>query len=205
MSSSSCVQEKPLLLNSDSHSPRAATILRDVLLRWSTPVNQLKEQTHQALREYLAKPLTPASVTSHEGALRALLSLGPQVLEENLLPLLDNYVNRLDQLEKQDEGAVDDDRLSSQLWLRCLNQIRGTLALAAALMVRRRSDLMSRTEAGLFEDAFSCISNHFGDSLLSTVTLENKASVTVPPKEVVGRLKFRFLGKHSAEDDHQKR
>ena len=61
-----------------------------VLHRWATPVNQLRSQTHRALREYLKD--NKISYSSHYGALSAMIALGPEVLEECLIPQMEEYV-----------------------------------------------------------------------------------------------------------------
>ena len=72
------------------HVPMAANILRRALDRWSTPVNLLRGQTLKALVAQFND--AGLSFASHYGALRALIALGPNVLEEQLLPHLDAYV-----------------------------------------------------------------------------------------------------------------
>ena len=74
------------------HISYAAQVLKLVLDKWATPINQLKLQTHKALREYLNDPKSSSS--SQYGALTALIHLGPQVLIENLLPQMNRYVNQ---------------------------------------------------------------------------------------------------------------
>ena len=71
------------------HVPMAANILRHALDRWSTPINLLRGQTLKALVAQLNDP--GLSYVSHYGALRALIALGPRVLEEQVLPHLDRY------------------------------------------------------------------------------------------------------------------
>ncbi|CAB4061591.1 TAF6 [Lepeophtheirus salmonis] len=71
------------------HVPLASRILRGVLDRWATPVNLLRSQTLRALREYLKD--TKLSYSSQYGALSALIALGPEVLEDTLVPLMNNY------------------------------------------------------------------------------------------------------------------
>ena len=61
-----------------------------VLHRWATPVNQLRSQTHRALREYLKD--TKISYSSHYGALSAMIALGPEVLEDCLIPQMEEYI-----------------------------------------------------------------------------------------------------------------
>ena len=65
-------------------------LIHQVLDRWATPVNQLRSQTHRALREYLRDGKT--SYSSHFGAMSALVALGPAVLDECLLPQMDQYL-----------------------------------------------------------------------------------------------------------------
>ena len=71
------------------HVPMAANILRHALDRWSTPVNLLRGQTLKALVAQFND--AGLSFVSHYGALRALIALGPRVLEEQVLPHLDRY------------------------------------------------------------------------------------------------------------------
>ena len=73
-----------------SHIQYAAQVLKLVLDKWATPVNQLKLQTHKALREYLNDP--KSSFISQYGVITALIHLGPKVLVENLLPQLNRYL-----------------------------------------------------------------------------------------------------------------
>jgi hypothetical protein len=53
------------------HVQHAAQILKHVLDAWATPVNQLRSQTHRALREYLNDG--KISYASHYGALSAMV------------------------------------------------------------------------------------------------------------------------------------
>ena len=71
------------------HVPMAANILRYALDRWSTPVNLLRGQTLKALVVQFND--AGLSYVSHYGALRALIALGPRVIEEQVLPHLDRY------------------------------------------------------------------------------------------------------------------
>ena len=71
------------------HVPMAANILRYALDRWSTPVNLLRGQTLKALVVQFND--AGLSFVSHYGALRALIALGPRVIEEQVLPHLDRY------------------------------------------------------------------------------------------------------------------
>ena len=76
---------------SDHHCVQHFRLKFQVLNRWATPVNQLRSQTHRALREYLKDE--KISYSSHYGALCALIALGPAVLDECLLPQMDQYLN----------------------------------------------------------------------------------------------------------------
>ena len=75
--------------------------------RWATPVNQLRSQTHRALREYLKD--TKISYSSHYGALSAMIALGPEVLEDCLIPQMEEYVKAT----KEKMKTTEDEQLAS--------------------------------------------------------------------------------------------
>ena len=73
--------------------------------RWATPVNQLRSQTHRALREYLKDG--NISYSSHFGALSAMIALGPDVLEDCLLPQMEVYIqNTKEKIQKAEEEQL---------------------------------------------------------------------------------------------------
>merc|ERR1712037_468970 len=113
------------------HVPMAANILRHALDRWSTPINLLRGQTLKALVAQLNDP--GLSYVSHYGALRALIALGPRVLEEQVLPHLDRYLVYLDSRSRMN---VDRGFGSSQHASTINGLMRGTLVEAARVVAR---------------------------------------------------------------------
>ena len=129
-------------LNVD-HVQHASRILRQVLDRWSTPVNQLRSQTHRALRDYLKED--KISYSSHFGALSAMIALGPDVLEDCLLPQLEKYIQRtrekMQKAEEEQLAAVASFNLKDAGFYESakkkitLNLIWGTLIAAARCLI----------------------------------------------------------------------
>ena len=110
-----------------------------VLNRWATPVNQLRSQTHRALRNYLKD--TTISYSSHFGALSAMIALGPDVLEDCLLPQLESYIEdtkeKMQNADEEDLAAAasfnrrDAGFYDNQKKKAVLNLMWGTLVVAA--------------------------------------------------------------------------
>jgi len=169
------------LINMD-HVQLASTILRQVLERWATPVNQLRSQTHSALRVYLTD--ATISHTSHYGALSAMIALGAPVLDECLAPHIQAFIHKTE--EKM--ARVQEEAASSKAAFQgreiyensrkkaVLNLMWGTLVFAVRSLIRHYNSCIgsrdsSPTSTSSSSDPtkiakfYQLVVEHFGDSL----------------------------------------
>ena len=203
------------------HVPMAANILRHALDRWSTPVNLLRGQTLKALVAQFND--AGLSFASHFGALRALIALGPRVLEEQVLPHLDRYdvhfsfrdftclealifyhllfvFSYLSYLDARARLSVDRGFSSSQHASKINELMRGTLVEAARVILRHH--YQNPTQDPILKDrrnhTYSWMYSHFGDSLVpvfSNKCIHGGDQIQVPNKGDFGNLKIRAIGK----------
>ena len=84
----------------------ASTILSLALSRWATPVNQLKCQTLNHLRDVVNNP--NAQGLKQYGALTCLTLLGPKLLCDSLYPWPGQLWSQLDAVTKaQTEAKIE--------------------------------------------------------------------------------------------------
>lgn len=172
----------------NNHLEHAAQVLKMALTKWTTPVNQLKHQTHKALREYLNDP--KSTWASQFGILTALCHLGPEVLIECVLPQMDRYLTSIEAKLSSQTPSKDD-----KSWLQTLH---GTLLLASRSILNH---LKKRTCQDAISEVYAMMFKHFGDALffspaLSTPTISRmatKSSSSCTLNESASRLKIRAL------------
>lgn len=179
----------------DNHLEHAAQVLRMALTKWATPVNQLKHQTHKALREYLNDP--KSSWASQFGTLTALCHLGPEVLIECVLPQMDRYLTSIEaKLSFQGLSSKEED---CKNWLQTLH---GTLLLASRSILDHLAKQSTCHDAIL--EVYAMMFKHFGDALffsqsspsiptLSQTTGTLKSCSSSALSESPSRLKIRPL------------
>jgi len=186
----------PDKLPSLEHVPLAASILRQALDRWATPINQLRSQTLRALREYIS-PSRPGTVSyhSHYGALSAMVALGAPVLEECLLPHMEQYLMTLaNQMEISSNGPNT----------HVLNLVWGTLREAGTSMLNHLKDedqSMQQTGEGeeLSEPAinpkviYQILYDHYGDSLVMDLQKLSHCDPISKSKELPGKMRLRRI------------
>jgi len=168
------------------HVPLASAVLRDVLERWATPVNQLRYQTHRALADCL-RDTSLAYPFSQLGALSAITALGPEVLDEYLLPMLHAFADALEEktILHAEEGVRREGRR------RVLNRLRGTLIVALQSVLYRHCASGGEELTDNFVNDYSKMMDVYGDSLcLAPLPLVGR--VSDPPSSLgVGRLRFK--------------
>ena len=169
-------------LNNDSNSDacskilkmdyvqHAGQILKLALDKWATPVNQLRSQTHKALREYLND--SKSSLSSQYGTLSAMVCLGPDVLKDCVLPQMDRYLTSIEtkiqevsSAARQTNGHLGSyhDTTDNRQKLEALHLMKSTLLLACrSILNNQKGDKKS------FAEIYNMMYKHFGDSLLMT-------------------------------------
>lgn len=187
----------------------AGQILKLALDNWATPVNQLRSQTHKALREYLNDP--KSSLASQYGTLSAMICLGPEVIKECVLPQMDRYLTSIE--AKIDEASTTARQTNGHLGsyhdpadhhqrLEALHLMKSTLLLACrSILSNQKGDKKS------FSDIYTMMYKHFGDSLLMTSFKANQGSSSESVQvEAPGRLLVRPLNcrpsPHMTDMDH---
>jgi len=159
------------------HVQQTSQILRQVLDRWATPVNQLGPQTHNALRIYLKDPNW--SHSSHYGVLSAMIALGPRVLDEFLVPQLEAYILRIAEQMQQATNTANTavlvkrtaDLKVAAAKIQVLNLMWGTLVIASRSLLGYHTSTYKRasdTDQAVSKRAtalYNLIQNHFGDAV----------------------------------------
>lgn len=175
------------------HVQHASQILRQVLNRWATPVNQLRSQTHRALREYLKD--SKISYSSHFGALAAMIALGPAVLNECLLPQMGQYlmstVEKMQSLEVLPSGGAVENEMKKKV----LSLMFGTILIAARSMLKQYiegSDSLTTDEIREFVARYNMFKEYFGDSLCCTILPKYEGRYFIN-KQPPGRIYLRKL------------
>ncbi|TRY71984.1 hypothetical protein TCAL_03953 [Tigriopus californicus] len=154
------------------HVSTAARILKHVLDKWSTSVNQLAVQTHKALKDSLMDEKT--SSPSQYGALYALYTL----FKSDFEPILSIYIRRLD--AEMTESSRDP--LKLRLY---------SLARDFALVILRRQNKLGEGQSDgsrLYQEFYE----YFGDSL-AMFPLVPVPQVNLPKADLIGKLKVKKL------------
>jgi len=187
----------PDKLPSLEHVPLAASILRQALDRWATPINQLRSQTLRALREYIS-PARQGTVSYHSqyGALSAMVALGAPVLEECLLPHLQHYLVSLSsQMEISTKGPN----------LQVLNLVWGTVREAGLSILNhlKDEDVPVTKNSGDSEDqsdlaidpkcVYQILYDHYGDSLVMDLKKLCHHTPISKSKEQPGKMRLRRI------------
>lgn len=161
----------------------ASQTLVMILGRWSNSVNQLKEETVNALRECLRDRSTLNDLGQpHVNVLRALMTLGPQVTASVVLPEIKDYAAFI--TERMDKASKE-----SKSGLMTLFQ---TLAMAA------RSILSHFSGQESMATHYVTMSEVFGDAL-GIISCSNKIPIkAIPDQDLVGRLRIKPLGPKSS-------
>ena len=163
-----------------SHIQHAAQVLRLALVKWATPVNQLKLQTYKALREYLNDP--KSSWASQYGSLTALIHLGPEALVECLLPQLDRYLTSIEAKMTQ----------STRHHCHRLQLMYGTLLLASRKILAYLTQ-RSKCEEDKFV-VYSMMAKHFADALYLPSSLpDGQVPTHTPTHTIRSSLRIRAL------------
>lgn len=160
------------------HVHYASQILKLVLNNWATSVNQLRQQTHKALRDILTD--SKRLLGSHFGALSALIALGPKVLKDCVLPLMDRYLNSLEinhEVISNGHSPSFKSRKEEEV-----NLIFSTFGTAARSALKNCNSV----------EEYKMMYKHFGDALLYS-PLPKMIDQDLPVNEPAGRLKIRPL------------
>ncbi len=159
----------------------AAQIISIALDRWATSVNQLRSQTHKALRDHLCDQ--SKSLSSHYGAMSAFLALEPAVLRECVLPFFDRYLTWLETLFKPLEANINGhlSEKSKHKRLEDVNLLWGTSLQVARALLKQEPPR---------SQVYHMLLRHFGDAVL-TVSLPRNQRLTWPDPDCPGRLKIR--------------
>ncbi|XP_064600428.1 TAF6-like RNA polymerase II p300/CBP-associated factor-associated factor 65 kDa subunit 6L [Liolophura sinensis] len=107
----------------------AARLLAQIIQRWKTPVNQLFQSSLQALKDALHDLAKPSC--SHYGAVMGLLSLGPQVVEDTIIPHLPNYWPHL-------ETIMEDSSVANALAKADAHKVYGAILLAVEFLIKQK-------------------------------------------------------------------
>jgi len=167
-------------LNPVEHVQLAATVLSQALRRWATPTNQLRAQTLKALRDNCGNHLA----YSQYGSISSLCILGPQVLEECLLPQYETLLSSLWSVLKQEKKrGVASPSFSLGQWS------LGLLKTVGTMLIRHW-----RSNGGDYKsikNLYSLLDVYFGDSLVPFITSSGvgRAMKSVEP----GKLRIRRL------------
>ena len=158
------------------HIEYAGQILRKVLDNWATPVNQLRTQTLKALREYVSDG--KFSHASHFGALKAMIALGPDVIEECLLPQLDQYlqgsvVESSNNIMTNGNGTAANVNGNNSYLVRegikknFLYLMHGTLLMASRMVLDKYVQNQNHHTASFDKvlKIYQSLERHFGDSI----------------------------------------
>jgi len=144
------------------HAPLASRVLREVLARWATPINQLRYQTHRALADCLRADYSLPFPFSQLGALSAMTALGANVLDEYVLPSFPVYADVVERRAAEPGGSgwrrEDHKRVYGRLF---------------SLLMCAVSSVLHRYCRGIEEPSHNFLATHakmldvFGDGLCS--------------------------------------
>jgi len=148
-------------LNPVEHVQLAACVLSQALYRWATPTNLLRTQTLKALKENSSNHLSYAQY----GSLYSLFILGPQVLEECLMPLYETLLSNLwTSLAQEQQRSCARNGSTSGGGHQLGNWSLGLLRLIGAKVVshwrKRRADYRAA------KNLYKLLDVYFGDSLV---------------------------------------
>lgn len=177
-------------LNVD-HVPLASQLLKQVLERWDSPVNLLSSQTHQTLGNVVRD--CQVSYSSQYAVLRAIITLGPEVVQQYLIPHVEEYLDGIRNKTEACKGRKGAKEI--------LNVIEGTVLEAARAVLRHyeENEATDTVTGHLRLDTYQILAQHFGDALL--LTTATKPSCCYPhdaKMEDLCRMRFRKLGTPTA-------
>lgn len=158
-------------LNLD-HVSTAARILKHVLDKWSTPVNQLGIQTHKALKDSLLHEKT--SPSSQYGALYALLTLFKSGFE----PVLGVYINKID----TEMAKAPSDPMILRLF---------SLARDFGIAILKTQNQLPHDQSDGLR-LYRIFYEYFGDSL-AMFPIVPASEIHVPKADLIGKLKVKKL------------
>lgn len=169
-------------LNPVEHVQLAATVLSQALRRWATPTNQLRAQTLKALRDNCGNHLA----YSQYGSIFSLCILGPQVLEECLLPQYETLLSSLWSVLKQEKKrSAASSSFSLGQWS------LGLLKAVGTTLIRYWRSNGGGGGYKSIKNLYSLLDVYFGDSLVPFVT---SSGVGRPPRSTEPRkLRIRRL------------
>lgn len=176
-----------------AHVNYAAQTLKLALDKWATSVNQLRLQTHKALKEVLSDP--KRTLPSQFGALSALTVLGPKVLVQCVLPHMDRILSGLDMKKLDNNGVMTNGHFPGQN-LR-YQEKQDLMLMHCTFLAAARSMLNYFSVAKNGEklaEMYAIFSKHFGDEL-SMANLAKFHDESFPETDVAGRLKIRCFFK----------
>ncbi|XP_014670111.1 PREDICTED: TAF6-like RNA polymerase II p300/CBP-associated factor-associated factor 65 kDa subunit 6L [Priapulus caudatus] len=116
---------------------QAALLLAEVVRRWHTPVNRLRQHTVKGLLDTLRDFSRPLPV--HYGAIMALIAFGHETLDESLLPFMPTYWQYL-------QGIVDDTSSAKHEITSNARTVYGALLLAAEIILRHKIKTLSSSK-----------------------------------------------------------
>lgn len=169
--------------NPVEHVQLAACVLSQALYRWATPTNLLRTQTLRALKENSSSHFSYAQY----GSLYSLFILGPQVLEECLMPLYETLLYNLWNNLMEEQQQRRNVKCGQQLG----NWSLGLLRLIGAKMVSYWR--WQRADYRAARSLYTLLDIYFGDSLVPFIFNNYGSGESITLKRTAGGHKLRRL------------
>eukprot|EP00088_Acartia_fossae_P013459 TRINITY_DN17059_c0_g1_i1.p1 TRINITY_DN17059_c0_g1~~TRINITY_DN17059_c0_g1_i1.p1 ORF type:complete len:341 (+),score=30.20 TRINITY_DN17059_c0_g1_i1:767-1789(+) len=156
-------------------------------MRWATPTNQLRAQTLKALRENCGNELS----YSQYGSIVSLSILGPEVVQECVLPQLENLIGSLHRLLNQHQREFRTRPQHFQLGATSF----GLLLHAGARLLRHW--LQAKTcDFSASKKLYSLLVFHYGDAIVPfLLTRPERGATGLNISKEKGKLKIRRIGR----------
>eukprot|EP00088_Acartia_fossae_P013560 TRINITY_DN17158_c0_g1_i6.p1 TRINITY_DN17158_c0_g1~~TRINITY_DN17158_c0_g1_i6.p1 ORF type:complete len:638 (-),score=162.26 TRINITY_DN17158_c0_g1_i6:538-2451(-) len=145
-------------LASLEHLQLAASVLCDALQRWATPTNQLSFQTLRALTENCQNDLTHSQL----GALTALHTLGPKIIQNSMSPV---YEKLLASLWKSFHKINSRPGPGAIVKINFGNQSLGILRLIGIDLIKHWMQTKREGDVNIV-NLYNLLKSYFGDSII---------------------------------------
>ena len=131
-----------------------------------------------------------------------MITLGPGVLRECLLPQMKDYAKSvMDKYEECETEEDEEDLLAGEKKRTILGLLLGSLKEAARMLVNSSGGKRTKEDSEIYE----MLSETFGDSLCLVNPGPTRLNVEIPAPETVGKLKIRRLDNQPAMNGTSKK